>query len=1412
MEDNHINSLEGGMFSDNDPSLQPKGTYRFGRNGNLITKGKNYFAYESLDGTVVNFSLPLHKTGSGYFMPIGWFRLGNRLMVHSTDDSSALGGDGEIGIVTFDNSGTGTYSAKYYHANLKYTWQKMISGYGLEENDAYHRSYWTDNLNQPRTINTASSVLTTEYLTTTLVVGEQYMVLTDTIGSITHNAVVYGPKQTAGNVFTAVNANFTTTGSAKVIKYLDPNILNYTPQKAIGTIDFLKYTLTGALYCGVKLYAYQLSTIDGYESSWSYTLNPIHVGPSTPGTYQNYVGAGYASLINSGKGIQLLISDIPAGFDKIKVAVIEMDQAYDTIRNIEVFYIADVTGTSMTITHNGQENLEDVATDDLALRTAVITRCKDIATLKQRQVMVNLTERTELDWDPTVGATLAPFVYTIPADAYGLLQNNMLFATFACPDTGVVSAAYPFGIASGGHYVVRGGTNVEYPVGSGTFYLPGETFIGIAGSTTFTPTGGAIVKGCIRIRDYTTFAGTPVYKIIDLEDEFFDYKSMATHCYLRGYWRGETYRIGVLAWDLFGNPYAIRFLGDIPMPSQSDVSGTYKLLNNNDPQYSLNALGINVSGIDITEIKDNISGISLVRVPRDETILAQGLIMQTADKQGEANTVVPISTVRPSYDHNATLVGCAASTWTLLGPEYDFTLSAFDIPLVSGDKLSPVADLDPIVAGGGEFMARDGVNQQVYSKYYIHNRWTGNDHNITLVHLLEASETYNYGSTTIKNHDIGTANSHPNPLGFIGPDPANGLQQKTASGGRRTLILTDTADFNNTSNGNIGTGVNIADIGTNRKLLVNYYRPKAASSLYGGTSDAAKANNQYIFCGHYLKIDSTVLANIVNGSNRYILNGMELWGGDCFVQLYSRASSCYDEDYADPGSGGYLDAGSYSWGVIFPVESNINTGLREGRNFTKDGMHNNANGVWWNLTVSGSATNHNEDYHYNPSYSSLNDKITYAPLPLDFYSVGRFPYMARYSELKSLGEPIDNMRRFLINNFKNVDALHGEINNVRVGSQDKLFYWQDKGFGYLPVDERETTVGALGGAIQLGVGGVMERFDTIDKYYGNQHQFSLIEIEGGFVWYDMRRRSFLAASYNGEVINVGIVKGMEDFFANAFTLAEDNSTGNIFGKDQPLMNQGITGVYDNSETVFMTFKFFITRDRPVQDFTDIVDFTVLYNTKLKQFIGITDFAPGIVIEHNGRVYAAKNPSPAIIAAMEYTVGMTVSKNGITYVCILAFTTSDPIAANQEPDFGGSVYWKVAESIHNIHLLGKGDVCKFFGIVYPYELEAVANPEADAEKGFDYIEMYGNDTRITDVYYETSKQTASDTNIGTKDKNFEYIDNSWWFNVALKNGKERLVDHYMKIKVRVKNYLTDPTVSLNVKKRIVYLKTFYRRKK
>lgn len=1392
----YINKLSEGMTKDFDPSLQPPNTYRHGLNGNLISKGGNHYAFEAVDGTRLAWTMPEHKTGANKFMPIGWFRLGERLVVHSTDEKGLPGGDGEIGLVTFNSKGIGTYEAVYYHADLRYTQARAIGhcGYGIEENDAYHRGYWTDDYNQPRTLNFASPILTTNIASGSLVVGQSYMVLTNSVGSITYAGTVYGPKQAAGNIFTATSLGgtvYATSGFVKVIKLLNPNILNYTPQKTIGSIDFVQYT-GGALNCGVKLYAYLLSTLDGYESSWTFTTNPIHVGPDAPGAgYQQYQGAGGG--VNSNKGIILSISNIPEEFDKIKVVVIEIGSAYNVITNIEVFWDSEITGETMQITHVGGENLEALTIDDLSLTTAVITRVKDLTTVKQRQIILNLTEREEIDI--TASATATPFNYEIPADKQGLVTHE--FNTTLCTATGISSGS----IFPGGHYVVRSDTASDTIVYNGVSYAVGDTFVGIDGITTYTPVGTApIVRGCIRIKQYETAAGVPVYKVIDLMDEYFDYKSMASHMYLRSHFRDETYRFAYLFLDLFGNPFFVRYGNDVTIPSQSDASGDFKLLNNysGDTKFTLNAIGVEFDGLDITDIRDQISGVMIVRVPRDKQILGQGLLwpnVPSYDFSGTLipNVLVPIGAAQTTDDFNVSQnTGTAEFIFGAMGPEFDFDLSVFNIGLAAGDVLRPVSEISPI--GGAVVFASDGIAEQRISKYYTHNdydpRAGSEESQVSRIDFFDVNGgPTTIGSNTFKNHDIALVDAYGH---------------KVADGGRRTVFTINDNDFYTTTNFPIGTGT----FGTtNRRLLVNYVRPKSSASLYGGTTDVAKAANLYIPTGHYLRIDDALLSSIVDPSGRYILNGMQVFGGDAFVCLYDRCTSVFDARYDSGGNPISNGSGSYSYGIIFPVESEINVGLREGRHMSLDGMHNNPNGVVFDYAGS----RRDEAFSYSPAYSSENSQITYPSLPVDFRSVSRFPYMARYSQQKNLGEAIDNMRIFLLNNFKNADALHGEIVNGEVAF-DRLFYWQNKGIGYFPVEERESITGTLGQAVQLGVGGTMQRYDTIHKFYGNQHKLGMVRTENGWCWFDMRRKALMRMNYNGQAVDFSVIKGLQGFFAEKFDANNWEDLSAIFTTDQPLLGNGITGVYDaRHKLILMTFKFSDEEDRDRANFDRICDFTIGIAAQLDKFVGEFSFTPAMYIEHDNQVYAVQETRFNIIGGMDYEAGMVVSKNGVNYLCIQDFTTSFPVVAIQEPDVVGSLYWTAINNESQVEQYWEGDVCKFHGAVYPYELEVVSNDGVDVEKGFDNIELYGNDKAITDVYYETSKLTASDTNIESTNKDFELVDNSWWFSVALADGGERLVDHYMKIKVVDRNYDTDRTTSNNEAKRVVYVRSVFRPK-
>ncbi|HUV84404.1 MAG TPA: hypothetical protein VMV86_01780, partial [Methanosarcinales archaeon] len=665
---------------------------------------------------------------------------------------------------------------------------------------------------------------------------------------------------------------------------------------------------------------------------------------------------------------------------------------------------------------------------------------------------------------------------------------------------------------------------------------------------------------------------------------------------------------------------------------------------------------------------------------------------------------------------------------------------------------------------------------------------------IEAIDLAEKGEAkFSTTGVYIKNYDIPTENS------------TTSLKRRVGTGGRRYFLHVNRLN-----------GQHIND-----DSLLNYVRPINSDSLYGGQSDAAKANSVYMSTGHYLKIDAALLADIYDSSTgKYVLNGMQVFGGDCFVNLYDRVHVVQD-NYYNASSGSevynwtgtkYADKGDGSWSyiAIFPCESNLNVALREGKHGSKDGSSASISGA---IAIDSTAVQHtgySESYAYNTAYSSQKVHIPYTALPTNFTPVSDFPYMARYSELKTLGEPVDNMRKFLLGNFKNADALHGPIVGGAVGG-DKLFYIQERGVGYFPIEEREVIPGAiLGSALQIGVGGLMLRADNVDRFYGSQHTSSIYTAEDHFGFFDFKRKTQLVMSFNGGVEDVAVVKGRQSFFANAFK-AVATLANNISTREDLLNGYGITSVYDSRHKMaLVTFKF--------RDSINIYDFTVGFSSQLKAYVGNFSFVPALYVEHNHRLYSPDSTDnvSTIQANTNYIIKQKVAgiNNNNYYVCITDYTTGTIFVA---PELD-TVNWALGGTLRDVSQYWEGDICKFFGVTYPFELEVVSkgaitksSNDTKAEKVFDSVEAYGNDTPFTDVYYEDSERTASDININSKSKDFKYIDSSWWWNVALSNKKERMLDHYIKIKVVVKNFVTNPVNSLNKVKRIVYLRTVYRKK-
>jgi hypothetical protein len=146
---------------------------------------------------------------------------------------------------------------------------------------------------------------------------------------------------------------------------------------------------------------------------------------------------------------------------------------------------------------------------------------------------------------------------------------------------------------------------------------------------------------------------------IDIGPGFSNFKNPTFEAYFKGYMRDEVYRFGIVFYSKTGKPSEVKWIADIRFPSagdgEEDSEGFEKLSLGQYTTYSNGYIGqrasddVKVPGtqdggtfghtvgikfdVDISDIREEISGYSIVRAPRrekDRTIIAEG-VLSTVD-------------------------------------------------------------------------------------------------------------------------------------------------------------------------------------------------------------------------------------------------------------------------------------------------------------------------------------------------------------------------------------------------------------------------------------------------------------------------------------------------------------------------------------------------------------------------------------------------------------------------------------------------------------------------------------------------------------------------------------------------------------------------------------------------------------
>ena len=1186
-----VNKIIHGVHSDNDPNHQPEHTMRYSMNGVIMDAGEGNYVWEMIKGTLLSFSL---STNSRI---LGWCNLRERHILLVLDDvTDAV----YIMEVTFNIASIGTTETLWVGSNAEMNLSMdypIRAMYGFYESQEIQRLYWTDDNNDPRVLNIGYE----DPLNKTVIIDEKFL--------------PFSPKITGA----------------------------YGEFKIGGVID------GGYLQAGSYFFCWRYINED-YYSDWSYLSNPVNVGDGnigyTPDEYQAFQGAAPDEVTS--KAIQFNINGLDTDYSSIQVAAFYSND-YNSAEPGNIFYDGNLTGTDMQLVYYGNENAGTVTIEEILDVSIVIKKAKDMVTIDLKNVIGNIQTREELDVsglniqsknnqiDCDMELTEREVILDITGYPYcdltglapgwtfgnkGLFQSPVGFPASLFSTNMYCGIQYQ-GTAAGGANLDGGGaiTWVEDEI----FTLPVSEIIGAI------LTSGSC-QPVVALKKYRKSSAGPSpawddyeWAVHSLDGEFLDYKSSVISNTMRSLPGGETIRYGLCALDLTGRPFFVRWLnnqdvtlgtGDPTIPDRTNTltQNGNALLNPYDYQsnaegYYYNqlngvALGMKISNLDITDIIDDISAFMIVRAPIVHQYIASGILALTYATGGGNDIKMSSGFIGIGGDTQQ-----HPGTYAFICPEDVYNLKDFSIQ--PGDKIKNL-----------QWVRAYLESEAVTSGYGRASMWGsaggGFTHNDWYQKMLNQSTTFSPGGSNSEGgveHDVLYATKYQVGDNEIAFDPRNEV----------LLYQATTAEYEGqTEDGKCGRHnilvLDIDESGSNPKGVYNNSVPTALicsvkreqPNPYGGTSDSSLANTNYLACGHFQEINDTVKADIVSGG-RYIFHEIEVFGGDHYISLHAEQRVIVDRD-----------GGEDEWGhgIIFPVSSRVNIGLREGKNFAKDRpFHETYNTSGIRMEV---GDNQFEEYNYNDGYSSDDINDYYLPVPFNATLINDFDVQIRHSPQKSVGERQDQFRIFNTNDQIDLDSMYGELINIR-NKFNRIVFWQRDAVGYVPVNERALTQTAFGDPVQLGAGGIFERHDEMTNKVGNSNQFGLVESDMGFHWYDAKRKIYLSLTEAMKFSQDSIAKGLNNWL-------EENVDTAIVDYDNPIKvsGTGIAGGYDPYHKVVFT-TFFNPTSGGYK--------TIGYDVRLQKYIGEFTIDASRWMRYHNVGFSVRQGSPDIHAHGKGNVGV-----------------------------------------------------------------------------------------------------------------------------------------------------------------------------
>ena len=745
--------------------------------------------------------------------------------------------------------------------------------------------------------------------------------------------------------------------------------------------------------------------------------------------------------------------------------------------------------------------------------------------------------------------------------------------------------------------------------------------------------------------------------------EYKQYKSRNTLAleYLSGLFRtgqhNEIYRYGIVFRSKTGETSFVKWIGDIKFPDYSDLANPTIAGKTNDglsycPDFRSIYLYTNSSGITIaysvvpyiefevnipSSIASIVESFEIVRVKREEsdrTVSAHGFINQVATgADSEAsNYFLPQShpnvgdgqLALDPHDYNTPGFNKAgASNYLLTFHPFEYiskqsaNLIEEDDRLITTEMYS--SSTESVVSPGISVLA--GENLYYLKKYYNHNGFfntltmnsypsSSNIFNIKqAVYCPQGAETgqiFMGGSARYKNYNYTlSGNSYQLGAYSVGSQcivvelKNNGYSSSstgvnTTSGLKWKDIYTPATSIAS----QINAGNTASSVGGS-KVLAIHFKPSNLEGQYGGRTYIKRTQSEYISTGAFYALDGQVGTKTI-----------KVFGGDVFHSIVDTQRAIKNWNFVSVAASG--NKHSQTW--FLPQQSVCNMDMRHGdfvnKNLRKDSSVSTPTDPTASVT---------DDYSYNHAYSYENNIKKYYPEPAFFNITDEWNNRVYFSDVKINGETSDSWASVPTNNFYDVEGAYGGINALTV-LHNRLYYLQDRAFGWLYVNPVASITSSQGFPIQLGRGDTIQKHEYIAIDAGTKHQWSVYTSPTAISFIDARTKKIYL--YNGQSLDpISDTKGQKGFINKVL-----HDSALLY--DNPILSKGILTTYDYTNNEFLyTFKnYYVINIGGEEQVPENDEYTLVYSDLTSTFSSFYDFLPYIYINNHNKLYSIKNIS------------------------------------------------------------------------------------------------------------------------------------------------------------------------------------------